>query len=70
MIATARLLFTAIGLILGMTGLVWVGQGTGLFPYPATSFMINQNEWIAYGMLAMIAGLGVIWAAQSYMREN
>jgi hypothetical protein len=28
-------------LILG--GLVWMGQGSGYFPYPAESFMIDQT---------------------------
>lgn len=24
-------------------GVIWIGQGTGVFPYPASSFMIDQT---------------------------
>ena len=41
-----------------VTGLIWVGQGTGYFPYPSYSFMINQMPW-AYGGAAL-AALGLI----------
>lgn len=50
------------GLILGslalLVGLVWIGQGSGYFPYPASSFMINQTPWIYRG--ALLALLGVV----------
>jgi hypothetical protein len=45
-------------LILG--GLVWMGQGSGYFPYPAESFMIDQTPWIYWGALAVAAGLVLI----------
>ena len=34
-----------------------MAQGSGLFPYPAQSFMINQAPWIAYGAVLALAGL-------------
>ena len=40
-----------------LMGLVWMGQGSGYFPYPAQSFMIDQSPWIYYGALLAIAGL-------------
>jgi hypothetical protein len=46
-----------------LIGLIWVGQGTGYFPYPATSFMINQMPWVYRG--AVLAVLGVVAAVVS-----
>jgi hypothetical protein len=51
-------LLTIIGAVLLIAGLVFVGQGSGYFPYPASSFMISQTRWIYYG--AAIAVVGVI----------
>lgn len=52
---TARHVLTAIGLAAVLIGLVWMGQGSGYFPYPASSFMIDQRPWIGYG-----AGLSLL----------
>lgn len=40
-----------------LIGLVWIGQGTGTFPYPASSFMINQTTWTYRGVALAVAGL-------------
>ena len=52
---TALLVFGFIGILMG---LLWVGQGTGYFPYPGSSFMVNQMPWAYYGIV--LAALGVI----------
>ena len=39
-------------------GLLWIGQGTGVIFWPASSFMISQTQWAWYG--AALAALGVI----------
>jgi hypothetical protein len=39
-------LLIVIGMILLLAGLVFMGQGSGYFPYPAESFMISQTRWI------------------------
>ena len=49
---------TLIGIILLLAGLVFVGQGSGYFPYPAESFMINATQWVYYG--GGIAVVGVL----------
>jgi MYXO-CTERM domain-containing protein len=41
-----------------LTGFLWIGQGSGSFPYPALSFMIDQGRWILYGAILAVAGLG------------
>ena len=46
-----------IGIIAALTGLVWIGQGTGYFPYPAKSFMVRATEWVWYGAAVLAAGL-------------
>lgn len=52
-----------VGILATLVGLVWMGQGSGLFPYPASSFMIDQSPWIAYGAALAVAGLALIFAA-------
>ena len=47
-----------VGILAILTGVIWVGQGTGYFPYPSYSFMINQMPW-AYGGAAL-AALGLV----------
>ena len=49
-----------LGILLILVGLVWMGQGSGYFPYPAESFMIDQSPWIYRGALVVIVGVGVI----------
>jgi hypothetical protein len=66
--ALARVGVSIIGLFAALIGLVWIGQGTGLFPYPASSFMINQSPWILRGALLLVAGLAIVWAARRFLR--
>jgi len=49
------------GIVLVLIGLLWAGQGSGAVPYPATSPMINQSQWILYGALVVVAGLALMW---------
>ena len=56
----SRALLLALGIIMVITGLVWMGQGSGNFPYPASSFMIDQTPWIWWGLLMAVAGLLVV----------
>lgn len=49
-----------VGGVMVLLGLVWMGQGSGYFPYPASSFMINQTPWIYWGILVAAAGLAVL----------
>jgi hypothetical protein len=52
-----------VGILAILIGLIWVGQGTGYFPYPAESFMINQTPWVYWG--ALLAALGLAMVAVS-----
>jgi len=46
-----------IGIVAILIGLVWIGQGTGYFPYPSSSFMINDMAWAYYGIALAVLGL-------------
>jgi len=59
-----RTLLTVIGIILLLAGLVFMGQGSGYFPYPAESFMISQSRWIYYGAAIAVAGLLLVVVAR------
>ncbi|KQV82710.1 hypothetical protein [Rhizobium sp. Root1220] len=48
------------GGLLILIGLVWMGQGSGYFPYPETSFMIDQTPWIYWGAVVAAAGLIIV----------
>lgn len=47
-----------VGFLALAIGLLWIGQGTGVVAWPASSFMISQVQWAWYG--AALAALGVI----------
>jgi len=40
-----------------LSGLIWMGQGSGIFPYPATSPMIDQSPWIYRGAALALVGI-------------
>jgi hypothetical protein len=47
-----------VGFLALAIGLLWIGQGTGVIAWPASSFMVSQVQWAWYG--AALAALGVI----------
>jgi len=57
-------LLTLIGIIALLAGIVFMGQGSGYFPYPAESFMISQTRWIYYGAAIAIVGLLLVIVAR------
>lgn len=63
-----RISLTVFGVLLTLIGFVWIGQGSGYFPYPASSFMINQSPWMLRGALVAIVGLAVFFAARRFVR--
>jgi hypothetical protein len=59
-----RIVLLVIGCLMVLMGIVWIGQGSGYFPYPAESFMINQTPWIYWGLLLAVLGLIVIFLSR------
>lgn len=53
-----------VGIVAVLIGLVWIGQGTGYFPYPAMSFMIRQVEWAYIGGVLVLLGLLLVWRSR------
>ena len=47
-----------------IVGLLWIGQGSGYFPYPASSFMIDQRPWLLRGALFVVAGAALIFVSR------
>ena len=45
------------GILLLLLGLLWIGQGTGYFPYPSSSFMVRDMTWAYLGTALAIAGV-------------
>jgi hypothetical protein len=56
-------LFSLGGLAI-LLGLVWIGQGTGIFRYPSNSFMIDQTRWAWRGLGLAVAGGLLLVAAR------
>ncbi len=63
-----RTVLTIVGGILLLLGLLWAAQGSGIFPYPAESFMISQRPWVWRGL--GLAALGVVILALARRRPS
>lgn len=50
-------LLTILGVVVLLAGLVFMGQGSRYFPYPAKSFMVGAPQWIYYGGGIAVVGL-------------
>jgi hypothetical protein len=46
------------GVIIIATGLVWIGQGSGLLR--GSSFMVGDPLWVVLGLLAVAVGVGFL----------
>ena len=53
----ARNVLLSGGVMAILVGVIWLGQGTGYFPYPSSSFMINDVAWAYYGIALAVLGL-------------
>ena len=59
-------LLMILGIAAVLIGLLWIGQGTGLVHWPASSFMIDQRPWVTRG--AIFAAVGLFFIAASRTR--
>jgi hypothetical protein len=50
---------TLLAIILLATGLVWIGQGTGLLK--GRSFMVGDPLWTVIGAACVVTGLALGW---------
>jgi hypothetical protein len=56
----------ALGVLLTLIGLLWIGQGLGYIAWPGTSFMIGERVWADYGSALAVAGLLIVIAARRW----
>jgi hypothetical protein len=59
-----------LGVLALISGLIWAAQGSGYFPYPASSFMINQSAWIYRGLVVAAVGIAAILVAHYSGRRS
>ena len=57
---------TIIGALIVIAGLIWAAQGAGWFPYPRTSFMIDNSRWIWIGLATAAGGAAIALLAQRF----
>jgi hypothetical protein len=62
-----RLVALIVGIAAVLMGALWIGQGAGLIPWPASSFMIDQRPWATRG--AILTVIGLILIATSRVRR-
>ena len=55
----AKTALFVLGILGALIGVVWMGQGSGYFPYPASSFMIDQSPWIWRGLAVAVIGIAL-----------
>lgn len=51
----------ALGVLMILMGLLWIGQGLNIIRWPASSFMIGVPQWSWNGMFLAIVGAVLVW---------
>ena len=55
-----RIALNVVGFFCLLIGCVWILQGINVLP---GSFMTGQTKWAVYGALVLVAGIGLLIAA-------
>ena len=58
--AALRIIMLIVGTLAVLMGLLWIGQGTGLVHWPASSFMLDVTAWAVRGCVLAIGGVLMI----------
>ena len=64
----ARPVLIAVGVLMTLMGLLWIGQGLGYVHWPQSSFMLDQRPWADRGAALAVAGLLLILVARRLRR--
>ena len=56
------------GVVCALVGLVFLGQGSGYFPYPRSSFMISDPTWAYRGVAMVTLGVAAIMISRAIRR--
>ena len=59
-----KTLLLILGVAVMLMGLLWVGQGTGVIQWPASSFMLDQRPWATRGAILAVVGTVLILLAR------
>jgi hypothetical protein len=59
-----KVVISVIGALIVIAGLIWAAQGAGWFPYPRTSFMVDNSRWIYIGLATAVGGIIVVALAR------
>jgi hypothetical protein len=59
-----RTFFGIVGAVALLVGAIWIGQGSGVFPYPASSFMVGDRSWIGWGAALAVLGIAAIFVGR------
>jgi hypothetical protein len=54
----------ALGIVMVLMGLLWVGQGLGVVMWPNNSFMLADRTWARNGAALAALGLGLIYVSR------
>ena len=65
-----RLALTILGIVIFLLGGLWTLQGLDFVSWPSDSFMIGKRKWAYVGVLAMAAGLILVWIVQRRRSER
>jgi hypothetical protein len=63
-----RPVLLALGVLMTLMGLLWIGQGLGYIMWPASSFMLDQRPWADRGAILAVLGLSLILVARRFVR--
>ena len=55
-----KTLLLILGIAALLMGLPWIGQGTGVIQWPASSFMLDQRPWATRGAILAVVGIVLI----------
>jgi len=61
--------YTVLGLLLAASGILFALQGARIVRWPAESFMIGTVDWIEYGIVIAMIGIGLLVAARRIRRR-
>ena len=59
-----KTLLRILGIAAVLMGLLWIGQGTGVIMWPASSFMLDQRPWATRGAILAVVGVVLIILAR------
>jgi uncharacterized membrane protein len=64
----ARGVLSFLGVLLVLAGALWALQGAGIVMWPASSFMLQQQSWVTYGIVTILIGIALIALARRLRR--